>query len=68
MGRLLDDSPVVLRQIENVAAAGQRQERVRGLAGALALHTAWGAPDAIARRIEDLASTSSPTLTTEEVR
>ncbi|MEU0103304.1 hypothetical protein [Streptomyces sp. NPDC006267] len=64
--RLLDDSPVVLRQLENDPAAARRQERVRALAGALALHTVWGAPHAIARRIEDLAATTPPTPTTED--
>ncbi|MGW0670707.1 hypothetical protein [Streptomyces sp. NPDC002746] len=65
MDRLLDDSPVVLRQLEDAPAARRRQERVRALAGAVALHTVWGAPDAIAHRIEDRAGTTSPTLTTE---
>ncbi|MEV3951258.1 hypothetical protein AB0K57_26960 [Streptomyces halstedii] len=63
--RLLDDSPMVLRQFEDAPAAERRQERVRALAGALALHTVWGAPQAIASRIEDLADTTSPTPTME---
>lgn len=58
--RVLDDSPVVLRQFEDGPAASYRQDRVRALAGSLPLHTVWGAPDVIAGRVEDLASTNTP--------
>ncbi|MGW3932481.1 hypothetical protein ACWECC_30930 [Streptomyces microflavus] len=63
--RLLDDSPVVLRQFEDGPAAAHRQDRVRALARALPLHAAWGAPDAIAGRVLDLADSSTPTQSME---
>ena len=63
--RLLDNRAVVLRQLENAAAASHRLERVRNLAGVIRLHAVWGAPEMIADRIEDLARTGTPAQTTE---
>lgn len=63
--RLLDGSAVVLRQLEDPAAAALRLERVREVAGAMRLHAVWGAPEAIAGRIENLARTNGPAQSTE---
>ncbi|MFD7919767.1 hypothetical protein ACFV3R_11125 [Streptomyces sp. NPDC059740] len=63
--RLLDEHAIVLRQLEDSAAASHRLERVRELAGAIRLHAVWGAPDVIADRIEDLARTGAPAQTAE---
>ncbi|WP_329453650.1 hypothetical protein OG894_44840 (plasmid) [Streptomyces sp. NBC_01724] len=63
--RMLDDSPVVLRQFEDGQASSHRQDRVRALTGALPLHAVWGAPDAIADRVEVLANSSTPAQSME---
>ncbi|MEJ8654779.1 hypothetical protein WKI65_43775 [Streptomyces sp. MS1.AVA.3] len=63
--RLLDEDQVVLRQLEDSAAAANRLSRVRALARGIPLHAAWGTPDAIAGRIEHLARTRKPERTTE---
>ncbi|MEV7470135.1 hypothetical protein AB0O20_27070 [Streptomyces kronopolitis] len=63
--RLLDDRAVVLRQLEDAAAASHRLEQVRELAGVIRLHAVWGAPEMIANRIEDLDRTGAPAQTTE---
>lgn len=55
--RLLDDTPVVLRLLEDDAAATRRLSLVRDLACKIPLHAAWGAPAPIADRIERLAHT-----------
>ena len=63
--RILDDSAVVLCQFEDGPASSHRQNRVRALAGALPLHAVWGAPDAIADRVQDLADSSTPAQSLE---
>ncbi|MEU6350171.1 hypothetical protein ABZ896_12670 [Streptomyces sp. NPDC047072] len=63
--RLLDNRAVVLRQLEDAAAASHRLERVQNLAGVIRLHAVWGAPEMIADRIEDLARTGTPAQTAE---
>ena len=63
--RILDDSAVVLRQFEDGPASSHRQDRVRALAATRPLHAVWGAPGAIADRVEDLANASTPVQSTE---
>jgi hypothetical protein len=54
LDRILDSSPEVLRLVEDEGSARLRVELVRHLAARLPLHTAWGAPQLIASRIDEL--------------
>lgn len=54
LDRILDSSPEVLRLVEDEGSARRRVELVRHLAARLPLHTAWGAPQFIASRIDEL--------------
>lgn len=58
--RLLEDDQMVLRQLEDSAAAEHRLSRVRALAREICLYAVWGAPEAIADRIEHLAQVGMP--------
>lgn len=63
--RLLDDDQMVLRQLEDSATAAHRLSRVRALAREIPLYAVWGAPEAIADRIEQLAQVGMPEPVTE---